>query len=557
MSDQTLTVEESEPTKGSKHLGGALVLICVAQLMVVLDATIANIAMPPIGRDLDITGANLTWIVTAYALAFGGFLLLGGRLGDLYGRRRAFMVGLSVFAIASLLGGLAQNEAMLLSSRALQGLGAALASPAALSLITTTFPPGPQRNRAMAMYATMSGVGAAIGLILGGWLTDMSSVFGMDVDGWRLTFLINVPIGLGAAALAPRILPESDRHSGQLDVPGALTGTAGLVALVFGLTRAGEASYGWDHSSTIGSLIAAAVLLVVFVVIESRVEHPLLPFRVFANRTRAASFAAMMLMPAAMFSMFFFLSLYMQLVIGYDALHTGFAFLPFCVGMIFSAGLVSNLVTKIDPKFIAGVGTLIAASALFGFSRLSVDDSASDVLAAMQPGTHLGDSINYWTQIMPFIFVMSVGMGAVFVPLTLTAVHHLRHEDAGIGSGVLNTMQQVGGALGLAVLSTVGLHFGNAHSEKIGGELQAGFFSWWEKVPGAEQAGILAQSGAKNVQELFGQVAYLGSYPEAATHGFFVGTFLMLGASLIIWLFLNVKHEELQDAEGHGGVHIG
>jgi EmrB/QacA subfamily drug resistance transporter len=536
MSDLTLDVaEEQEPVQGSKHLGWALVLICVAQLMVVLDATIANIAMPPIGRDLAITGPNLTWIVTAYALAFGGFLLLGGRLGDLYGRRRAFMIGLSVFALASLLGGFAQNEAMLLSSRALQGLGAALASPAALSLITTTFPPGPSRNRAMAMYATMSGVGAAIGLILGGWLTDMQSVFGMDVHGWRLTFLINVPIGLGAAFLAPRILPESDRHAGQLDVPGALTGTAGLVALVFGLTRAGEDAYGWTDASTIGALIAAVALLVSFFVIESRVEHPLLPFRVFNNRTRAASFVAMMLMPAAMFSMFFFLSLYMQLVIGYDALHTGFAFLPFCVGMIFSAGLVSNLVTKIDPKFIAGTGTLVAAISLFGFSRLSVSASAHDVLAATQPGHHLGDSINYWTQIMPFIFVMALGMGAVFVPLTLTAVHHLRHEDSGIGSGVLNTMQQVGGALGLAVLSTVGAHFLNAHKAEI--------------TPGLEAAGLKGQA--------LDGLAYVGSFPTGATHGFLVGTFLMLGASLIVWIFLNVKHEELQDAEGHGGVHIG
>jgi hypothetical protein len=282
-----------------------------------------------------------------------------------------------------------------------------------------------------------------------------------------------------------------------------------------------------------------------------------MPFRVFANRTRAASFAAMMLMPAAMFSMFFFLSLYMQLVLGMSPLKTGFAFLPFCFGMVISAGVVSNLVTKFDPRFISGIGTLVAASALFGFSRLSVKDDAASVLGSLQPGHHMGDSVNYWTQIMPFITIMALGMGAVFVPLTLSAVHHLRHEDSGIGSGVLNTMQQVGGALGLAVLSTVGAHFGNAHSAKIAPALKSGFFDWWSSVPGAQQAGILAQSGAKSVNELFGQVTYLGSYPTAATHGFLVGTFLMLGASAIVWLFLDVKHEELQDAEGHGGIHIG
>jgi EmrB/QacA subfamily drug resistance transporter len=553
-----LAEEEGQSTGAAKHLGWALVLICVAQLMVVLDATIANIAIPFIGKDLSITGTNLTWIVTGYALAFGGFLLLGGRLGDLYGRRRAFMIGLSVFAVASLLGGLATNESLLLGARGLQGLGAALASPAALSLITTTFPPGPSRNRAMAMYATMSGVGAAIGLILGGWLTGSNpSIFGWDVHGWRLTFLINVPIGLAAAFLAPRILPESDRHNGHLDVPGAFLGTAGLVSLVFGLTRAGNQDYGWGAASTIGALVAAAVMLVAFVVVESRVAEPLLPFRVFANRTRAASFVAMMLMPAAMFSMFFFLSQYMQNVIGYSPLRTGFAFLPFCFGMVISAGIVSNLVTKFDPRFIAGIGTLIAASALFGFSRLSVDDDAQSVLAALQPGHHLGAGINYWTQIMPFITIMALGMGAVFVPLTLTAVHHLRHEDSGIGSGVLNTMQQIGGALGLAVLSTVGAHFGNAHAEKIGGALHEGFFGWWQSLPGAEQAGMLAKAGVKTVDQLFGGVTYLGSFPTGATHGFLVGTFLMLGASLIVWLFLDVKHEELQDAAGHGGVHIG
>ena len=316
------------PPQRELNLTWALVLISIAQLMVVLDATIANIALPYIQTDLGISNANLPWIVTGYALAFGSLLLLGGRLGDLYGRRRVFMAGLVIFAIASLLGGLAQSETLLLGARGLQGLGAALASPAALALITTTFPAGPARNRAFAVYAAMSGAGAAVGLILGGWLTGTSpEIFGVVIDGWRLTFLINVPIGIVAALLAPRFLNESESHPGELDLPGAVTGTLGLLGIVYGLSRAG--TQGWSDSLTIASLAVGAVLMVVFIVIESRVEHPLLPFRVFMNRTRASSFVAMFFAPAAMFAMFYFLSQYIQNVMGYSPLKAGVAFLPF------------------------------------------------------------------------------------------------------------------------------------------------------------------------------------------------------------------------------------
>ncbi|MGA8247664.1 MAG: MFS transporter [Nocardioides sp.] len=546
MSELTDAVEAREPevtTSGRRqHLGWALVLICIAQLMVVLDATIANIALPYIGKDLHMTGTNLTWIVTGYSLAFGGLLLLGGRLGDLYGRRRVFMIGLTTFATASLLGGLAQNETLLLGARGLQGLGAAMASPAALALITTTFPAGPARNRAFAVYAAMSGAGAAVGLILGGWLTGSQfSLLGADVHGWRMTFLINVPIGLVAALLAPRFLNESEGHSGMLDIPGAVTGTGGLLALVYGLTRAGNASYGWGNSLTIVSLVAAVVLLATFVLIESRVEHPLVPFRIFANQTRAASFAAMALLPAAMFSMFFFLSLFIQNVMGYSPLKAGFAFLPFSVGIIVSATIVSNLVNRYDARYIAGVGTLVAAGALYGFSRLSVPDSASDVLKAAATGQHLGDGVSYWTQILPFVVLMALGMGAVFVPLTLTAVHHVRREDSGVGSGVLNTMQQVGGALGLAILSTVASHFNNAHASAIGAGVGQG----------------LAQAGVTN-RTVVGQTVYFGSFTEGATHAFLVGSLLMLAGSLVVWAFLNVKHQELA-TDGPAGepVHVG
>jgi EmrB/QacA subfamily drug resistance transporter len=557
MSELTDAVEASgseatQPEGKKQHLGWALVLICIAQLMVVLDATIANIALPYIGKDLHMSGTNLTWIVTGYSLSFGGLLLLGGRLGDLYGRRKVFMAGLTVFAVASLLGGLAQSESLLLGARGLQGLGAALASPAALALITTTFPAGPARNRAFAVYAAMSGAGAAVGLILGGWLTGLNLNMFNPQDGWRLTFLINVPIGLVAALLAPRFLRESESHPGELDIPGAVAGTAGLLALVYGLTRAGNAAYGWGNALTIASLVAAVVLLVMFFLVESRVEHPLLPFRIFMNRTRAASFVAMALLPAAMFSMFFFLSLFIQNVMGYSPLKAGFAFLPFSICIVISAGIVSNLASRVDPKYIAGVGTLMASAALYGFSRLSVPDSGGDVLHAVSTGTAIGSGVSYWTQILPYVCLMAFGMGAVFVPLTLTAVHHVRAEDSGVGSGVLNTMQQVGGALGLATLSTVGSHFTNAHISSIAPTIGQGLSSL---DPHVTQT-LMAKLDVSTPQQLTGLLAYIGGFPTGATHAFLVGVFMMLAGSVVVWAFLDVKHEELA-TDAPEGVHVG
>ncbi|MDO9458409.1 MFS transporter [Nocardioides sp.] len=536
---------DDQPTDGKDlHLGWALVLISIAQLMVVLDGTITNIALPYIGSDLDITGANLTWIVTGYALAFGGLLLLGGRLGDLYGRRRLFMTGLIVFAVASAIGGLAQNEAMLLSSRALQGLGAAMAGPAALALITTTFPAGPARNRAFAVYAAMSGAGAAVGLILGGWLTGLDSFFGVDLSGWRLTFLINVPIGLVAALLAPRFLRESESHPGQLDVPGAITGTLGLLGLVYGLTRAGEEQYGWGDPGTLGALAAGIALLVAFALIESRVAHPLLPIRILQNRTRATSFVAMMLAPAAMFAMFYFLSLFIQQVMGYSSLRAGFAFLPFSFGIVVGAGLSSNLISRVDPRWLSGFGTLLAAFSLFMFSRISVDDGPASVLQALGAGGAVGADVNYWAHIFPYIVTMSVGMGLTFVPLTLTAVHHLRTEDSGIGSGVLNTMQQVGGALGLALLGTVALSAVNSRTDEVAGPLAQGL---------GDQAG--ATIPGTDMTFLDGAV-FQATFTDGATNAFLVGAAMMLAASVVVFTQLRVKHDELA-TDGPEGAHLG
>ncbi len=526
------------------HLGWALGLISIAQLMVVLDATIANIALPFIQRDLSISQANLQWIVTGYSLAFGGLLLLGGRLGDLYGRRRVFMAGVTVFAIASGIGGLAQSEIMLLGSRGLQGLGAALASPAALALITTNFPAGPQRNRAFSVYAAMSGAGAAVGLLLGGWLTGLQpDILGISVDGWRLTFLINVPIGLAAAFFAPRVLAESQSHPGELDVPGALSGTLGLIAIVFGLSRAGQPSHGWGDTSTLTSLGAGLLLLVVFVMIERRVEHPLLPFRILLNRTRAVAFLTMGIVPAAMFAMFYFLSQFVQNVMGYSPLHTGVAFLPFSLGIVIAATVSSKLIARVDPRWIAGVGTAMAGAALLGFSRLSVDASAANLLQAATSGeTHLGADVSYWTSIFPFIALMSLGMGATFVPMTLAAVHGVGQRDSGIGSGVLNTMQQVGGALGLAALSTVAVHFSSVRGDAIGAAL-----------------GSATPTGGRpseEVQAALSNLVYQGAFTEGAVNAFLTGAFMIWTASVIVWIFLNVKHEELAVEEAPDGMAI-
>ncbi len=513
--------EETTPAHGHRHLGIALALISIAQLMVVLDATIVNIAIPYIATDLDFSKAGQSWIITGYTLAFGGLLLLGGRLGDYFGRRRVFMIGVSLFALASLLGGIAQNETMLLSARGLQGLGAAIASPTALALITTTFPAGKERNRAFAVYAAMSGAGAAVGLILGGWLTDYS---------WRWTFLINVPIGVAAAMLAPMFLGESVPRRVKLDLPGALSGTLGLLGIVYGLTRAADPARGWGDGVTVSALVAGGVLLASFIVIERTVAEPLMPFRILADRTRGTSFAVMMLVPAAMFAMFYFLSIIVQDGMGYSALKTGFAFLPFSFGIVAAAGLASNLMSRFDPKWLAGTGTLLAGIGLFGFSRIPYETTNL---------RDIGVHASYVTDLLPWILVMSFGMGLVFVPLTLTAVHGVSNDDSGIGSGVLNAMQQIGGALGLATLSTVAVHATTNKAQEIGASLQA--------AAGGNPQAASGPSGNDVVQAAF---AY------GSTHAFIVGAVMIWIGAVIVFLFMNVTHEEINDTAEIPGGHL-
>jgi EmrB/QacA subfamily drug resistance transporter len=485
---------------GHRHLGIALAIISAAQLMVVLDATIVNIALPFVQRDLGFSQANLSWVVNAYTLAFGGLLLLGGRAGDLLGRRKVFILGVIVFAVASLLGGLAQNETWMIAARVLQGVGAAIASPTALSLITTTFPAGPARNRAFAVYAAMSGAGAAIGLLLGGALTELS---------WRWTFFINVPIGLAVVVLAPMFLGESERVRGRFDLPGAVTATGGLVSLVYGLTHAATTS--WTDRTTVTTLAIGVVGIVAFLLIESRSQHALMPFRVLANRNRAASYLAMLAIGSSMFAMFYFLSLYIQTVLGYSSMHAGVAFLPFSVGIVASAQLASALVSRVDPRWIGGTGALLGSAGMLWMSRLTVDS------------TYLGGLLG------PML-VLSIGMGFSFVPLTLTAVTGVAKADSGVASAVLNTMQQIGGALGLATLSTVATSAAKDRAATLGAELQAKIASGGL---GQDQIAALKQA----IQ------------PDAFTHGagaaYVVGSAIMIGAATIIYLVLQIKHRDL------------
>ena len=416
---------------GHRRLGLALFVIATAQLMVVLDAAIVNVALPHIQRALGFSGNGLEWVVTAYAVTFGGLLLLGGRSGDLLGRRRIFIAGLLLFSGASLLGGFATSAAWLLAARALQGVGGAMIAPTALALITTTFPEGPPRNRAMGVYAAMSGGGAAVGLVAGGLLTTYLS--------WRWVLFVNVPIGILVAAVAPYVLAESARQRGRFDLPGAIAGTGGVALLVYGLSNASTDASGvshWGDTKVIVSLVAAAVLLVSFVVIEWRSRHALLPLRLLANRSRSGAYLIMLCLATAMFGIFFFLTIFVQEVLGYSALRSGLAFLPFAAMMVVMSGIVSQLISRTGARPLMLTGTAVAAGGMYWFSQLTEHSS-------------------YLGGLLGPMLVTSAGLGMLFVPLSLVALNRVRGEDSGVASSLLNTGQQVGGAIGLAALGTV------------------------------------------------------------------------------------------------------
>ena len=405
-----------------------LVLICIAQFMVILDATIVNVALPSIQKDLNLSEANLQWIVNAYALVFGGFLLLGGRAGDLLGRKRLFLIGLVVFTVASLLNGLASSEGFLIASRALQGFGAALISPAALSIISTTFEEGAERAKALGVWAAIAIGGSAVGLVLGGFLVQYLS--------WPWIFYVNVPVGIVAFVLSLRLVPESRDLTGHrsYDIAGAVTVTGGLMTLVYAIVDAQSA--GWGSTKTITTFAISAILLVSFVVIETRAKAPLVRLSIFRIRSLSIANVVMFLAASGIFAMFFFNTLYLQRVLGYQPLKAGLAFLPFTAGIMVSAGLASAFAPRVGVRLVAAIGMILTTGGLLLLTQLPVD------------GTYVKD-------VLPAILLSSLGMGAVFMPLTLIATTGLKNEDQGLASGLFNTSQQIGGALGLAVLSTI------------------------------------------------------------------------------------------------------
>ena len=405
----------------------ALLVIAIAQLMVVLDASIVNIALPSIQADLGITDANRQWVVTAYTLAFGGLLLLGGRIADFQGRKRMFIVGLSGFAFASFLGGISQSAEMLYSARALQGAFAALLAPAALSLISVTFTDSKERAKAFGVFGAISGGGAAIGLVAGGILTELLS--------WHWTLLVNVPIAILAVVLAVPYVKES-RATGdtKYDVPGAIFATAGLVSLVYGITQA--ESEGWNGSSTLTFMGLGLVMLAVFVVIETRTSHPLLPLRILLNRNRGGAYLAAFFVGMGLFAMFLFLTYFFQAVLGYTPLQSGLLFLPFSAGIVVSAGLASQLLPRFGPRWVTTVGFVLAVTGMLLLTRMTSTSA-------------------YVSDILPSLIIISLGMGLIFVPLSAVSLFAIGNHDAGVASAVLNTSQQIGGSIGVAFLNTI------------------------------------------------------------------------------------------------------
>jgi EmrB/QacA subfamily drug resistance transporter len=411
----------------------ALMVIAVAQLIIVLDASIVNLALPSAKRDLGISDADQQWVLTAYTLAFGGLLLLGGRIADYLGRKRMFIVGLLGFAAASALGGIAPTAGLLYAARGLQGAFAAVLAPAALSLITVTFHAPKERARAFGVFGAISGGGAAVGLLLGGVLTEYLS--------WRWCLLVNTPIAILAAIFAVSAVRESrGARTSSYDVFGALTVTLGLVALVYGFTKAApkglqDVSH-WTEGSTLVWFALATVLLIAFLIIENRHPNPLLPMRVLLDRNRGASYLISLIVGIGLFAMFLFLGLYLQVVQGYSPVTAGIAFLPFSVGIVIGAGIASQLLPRVGPKPLMVPGLLLGTIALLWLTRLEPDSS-------------------YLVHVMPSTFVLSIGMAFVFIPVASTALHAISHDDAGVASALINTSQQIGGAVGVALLNTV------------------------------------------------------------------------------------------------------
>ncbi|MET8768363.1 MFS transporter [Streptomyces sp. NPDC004658] len=429
MSEAALKAPGAAAPSGDANRWKALVFIALAQLMVVLDATIVNIALPSAQTDLGISDGNRQWVVTAYALAFGGLLLFGGRIADLWGRKRAFVLGLAGFAAASALGGAATTGAMMFGARALQGVFGALLAPAALSLLAVMFTDAKERAKAFGIYGAIAGGGGAVGLILGGFLTEY-----LD---WRWTFFVNVPFAVVAAAGAYFVIrePEGGRNRNPLDIPGVLLSTLGLVALVYGFTRA--ESDGWGDAVTVSMFVASVVLLAGFAVVEAKVKAPLLPLRVVTDRNRGGIYLSLGLAIIGMFGLFLFLTYYLQVVKGYSPVKTGFAFLPMVAGMITgSTQIGTRLMTRVPARLLMGPGFLVAAIGMLLLTQLEIDSS-------------------YGALLLPAMVLLGLGMGTAFMPAMSLATQGVQPRDAGVASAMVNTSQQVGGAIGTALLNTI------------------------------------------------------------------------------------------------------
>ena len=457
--------------------------------MLVLDGSIMNIAIPSAKIELGITDANQQWIITAYTLAFGSLLLLGGRIGDFMGRKRIFIIGLLGFAGASALGGIATNQELLFAARALQGVFGALLAPAALAIISVTFTVPSERAKAFGVFGAISGGGAAIGLIVGGALTEYFS--------WRWCLGVNTPIAILAALLAAKYVHESKAEGDHTyDIPGVITATAGLFALTYGFNEAARA--GWTNSITLTFFATAAVLLIAFVVIESKVANPLMPLRVITERNRGGSYLGSLIVGAGLFSMFLFLGLYLQVILGYTPLRSGFAFIPFSIGIIIFAGVASQLLPKVGPKPLMVPGLFFAGIGLLMLTRITPETG-------------------YATHVLPSLLIMSSGIALVFIPLTSTSLHGVSGRDTGVASAMVNTSQQIGGSLGVALLNTI--------------------------------AATAATSYAATHTEL-GQMVQ----PFAVTHGFTVAfkvsAALLFAGAVVLFFFINVGKDSLVETEG-------
>jgi EmrB/QacA subfamily drug resistance transporter len=440
MSERTLVrggVEVAQPgvltrreALRAAYPGLTLAVIVACQMMVILDITVVNVALPSIQRSLHFSATGLSWVVNAYTLTFGGLLLLGGRAGDILGRRRVFVAGILLFSFASLLGGFATSVGWLLAARALQGVGGAIASPTALALITTNFPEGPERTRAFGLYATVSAAGASIGLILGGMLTSWVS--------WRWVLFVNVPIGVAIALLAPLFIGESERRSGRFDLAGALTSTAGMASLVYGFIHA--ASSGWGDRTTLAAFAAALVLLASFLLVELRTEQPITPLHLFADRDRSGAHLIRLLLVAGMFGMFFFMTQFVQEVLAFSPLRAGFAVLPTTVALFASARAAARLLPRFGPKPLMVAGIAVTAVGMLWLTQVSA-------------------STAYFPGLFGPLLLFGIGIGFPFVTLTLVALSGVEPRDSGAAASLVNVTQQLGGTLGLAILVTV---FGTA-----------------------------------------------------------------------------------------------